>query len=291
VQDKNNLFEDSFDDVQEEVLTDKLTVLKLNTTIETEDPSEDELSNSLTKREDSIEYLVKQLESPSRTQLKTPPKTFFNSPRAPLKTSSCQKNKTQTMHNFSHFKSKSVATPSPVGMYIRSLPEPMLIENIRSSNKKHIDTNAMSYRKEAIRNSDGRWSITEKKNVEPQTENKENKDHLVDFIPVLPTVLHMAAASMVNDVVPEVLPSTPWSKGKIGKLLERNIAPTVLKHQGRIQMSKARAQTSNIVRSPFKSEERSKGRRSMMDVSVLEHVSGSLLEPNSPVRKIFTPKK
>ena len=40
VQDKNNLFEDSFDDVQEEVLTDKLTVLKLNTTIETEDPSE-----------------------------------------------------------------------------------------------------------------------------------------------------------------------------------------------------------------------------------------------------------
>merc|ERR1712071_708744 len=123
-----------------------------------------------------------------------------------------------------------------------------------------------------------------------QTENKENKDHLVDLIPVLPTVLHMAAASMVNDVVPEVLPSTP-SKGKIGKLLERNIAPTVLKHQGRIQMSKARAQTSNIVRSPFKSEERSKGRRSMMDVSVLEHVSGSLLEPNSPVRKIFTPKK
>lgn len=79
-------------------------------------------------------------------------------------------------------------------MYIRSLPEPILIENIRSSkNHKIINTNE-SNAKEAIRKSDGRWSIDDKK---ISIEMKENLPDPAEIIPVLPTVLHKAAASMV----------------------------------------------------------------------------------------------
>lgn len=79
-------------------------------------------------------------------------------------------------------------------MYIRSLPEPILIENIRSSkNQKIINANE-SNAKEAIRKSDGRWSIWDKK---ISIETKENVPNMTDIVPVLPTVLHKAAASMV----------------------------------------------------------------------------------------------
>lgn len=42
----------------------------------------------------------------------------------------------------------------------------------------------------------------------------------------------------------------PGVGGKIGKLLERGVTPTVLKHQGRIQLSKDSAKTSKIINSP-----------------------------------------
>ena len=46
----------------------------------------------------------------------------------------------------------------------------------------------------------------------------------------------------------------PWSRGKIGKLLERNPSPTVLKHQGRIQVNKSdMVQTTKIPNGALKS--------------------------------------
>jgi len=276
---KQFLFKDDAPDLP---LENNFSPLKLKETLypEIEGLHKEQLKeeNPIPKREDSIEYLVKQLESSASFIMKTPSKTFCKSPQTPLKTSSSQKPKIKPN---SSFRSKISEMQSPVGMYIRSLPEPILIENIRSSkNHKIINTNE-SNAKEAIRKSDGRWSIDDKK---ISIEMKENLPDPAEIIPVLPTVLHKAAASMVSDIVPETQPTTPWCRGKIGKLLERNITPTVLKHQGRIQISKDKAHTSHIVHSPksFKPDERSENHRkfSLMDVSVLEHVSG-----NSPFKK------
>ena len=85
---------------------------------------------------------------------------------------------------------------SPVGMYIRSLPEPMLIENVRSSaKKKEVQTNPSAIKppRMAIKNKEGRWSIART----PSNESPSPSAQPADIKPVLPVVLHEAAASMV----------------------------------------------------------------------------------------------
>ena len=77
-------------------------------------PKEEKITH---KREDSIEYLVKQLESSASFMMKTPSKTFCKSPRTPLKTSSSQKPK---MKPNSAYKSKISEMQSPVGMNLKT---------------------------------------------------------------------------------------------------------------------------------------------------------------------------
>ena len=174
-------------------------------------------------------------------------------------------------------KSKSVlATPSPVGMYIRSLPEPILIENVRSANKKVIQSTPNAKPVVAVKNKDGRWSVARTPRSSIKKENIAQQPPAEDFKAVLPTVLHEAAAYMVfsfldilkcrlcvtlhfhlffhqisDNPVPSSHHNTPGTQGKIGKLLDRAVTPTVLKHQGRIQVSKGETQSSKIVQSPM----------------------------------------
>ena len=82
-------------------------------------------------------------------------------------------------------------------MYIRSLPEPMLIENVRSVNKKVIQSTPSATKPiVAVKNKDGRWSIARST---PHRSTKENiaEKTVGEFKAVLPTVLHEAAAYMV----------------------------------------------------------------------------------------------
>lgn len=92
-------------------------------------------------------------------------------------------------------------TASPVGMYIRSLPEPILIENVRSAQKKkQINSSPMMKPPTvAIKNSDGRWSIARTpRTSSTATSSKENFLPPTDLVPVLPTVLHEAAGTLVS---------------------------------------------------------------------------------------------
>ncbi len=92
-------------------------------------------------------------------------------------------------------------TPSPVGMYIRGGPEPMLIENVRLTQKKLPYTNpAITRQKIAVKNAQGRWSIDVKRSPTDNDSrtSKENAPEIDSNIkPVLPVVLHEAVASMV----------------------------------------------------------------------------------------------
>ena len=123
---------------------------------------------------------------------KTP---FSKKPAIPPQTSSLKR---PTVKPNLSVKSKSVlATPSPVGLYIRSLPEPMLIENVRSVNKKVIQSTPSATKPiVAVKNKDGRWSIARST---PHSSTKENiaEKTVGEFKAVLPTVLHEAAAYMV----------------------------------------------------------------------------------------------
>lgn len=92
---------------------------------------------------------------------------------------------------------------SPVGMYIRSLPEPILIENVRSAQKKK-QINSTPTSKPipvAVKNKEGRWSTVRTPRTSTCTVSlKENTCPPSDIVPVLPTVLHAAAATLVNFV-------------------------------------------------------------------------------------------
>lgn len=43
----------------------------------------------------------------------------------------------------------------------------------------------------------------------------------------------------------------PGTRGKIGKLMERGPTPTVMKHNGRIQISRNTATSAKIIHSPM----------------------------------------
>lgn len=137
--------------------------------------------------------------SPSRIQLETPIKTpsgFGIKYRStPFQPGSAKKNAT-TQHTVPK---NALVASSPVGMYIRSLPEPMLIENVRSAQKKRqIQSIPMSMPVPvAVKNKDGRWSVAKT----PRASGASLKENCVeegDFTPVLPCVLHEAAASLVS---------------------------------------------------------------------------------------------
>ena len=93
------------------------------------------------------------------------------------------------------------AAASPVGLYIRSLPEPMFIENVRPiMKKKEVQSNPSAIKppRVAVKNKDGRWSLA----PSSMTPSKDTDAH-VDrsaIQPVLPMVLHEAAASLVMTI-------------------------------------------------------------------------------------------
>ena len=110
----------------------------------------------------------------------TPSKDTFNFPRmTPSNLASCHKTKSAQNSAMNTLKCKKIGAhqPSPVGMYIRCLPEPMLIENIRPTTRKQFDTAYLTI-------------------PEMQKENVKTKAS-VDVTPVLPAVIHTAAASLV----------------------------------------------------------------------------------------------
>jgi len=147
-------------------------------------------------------------------------------------------------------------------IYIRSIPEPILIENVRSTSKRQINA-------ELIRNFDQDGSIEQKKMTKTISEKG-------DVTPVLPAVLHMAAPSIHTDGLPKPQTSTPvWYRGKISKLLDRNVTPTVFKHKGRVQVSKYSINSTYSPQKvqPPKSNGSEDCKFSMMDVSVLENVT------------------
>ena len=77
-----------------------------------------------------------------------------------------------------------MGAPSPVGIYIRSIPEPILIENIRLISKKQINT-------ETIKNS-------KKEKIDEEIDITKTAKENEEVTPVLPAVLHTAAPSIVN---------------------------------------------------------------------------------------------
>ena len=120
----------------------------------------------------------------SRLISETPSKEILRySQLTPLKTSNSRKINKKQNSALSVFKYRPIDAPSPVGIYIRSIPEPILIENVRSTSKRQINA-------ELIRNFDQDGSI-EQKNMTKTIGEKG------DVTPVLPAVLHMAAPSIV----------------------------------------------------------------------------------------------
>lgn len=168
----------------------------------------------------------------------------------------------------------ALVASSPVGMYIRSLPEPILIENVRSAQKKKQIQSIPMIKPVpvAVKNKEGRWSVAKT----PRSSSVSSKENCVqesDFVPVLPCVLHEAAASLINEQ-PMPSPRTmPGTRGKIGKLMERGPTPTVMKHNGRIQISRNTATSAKIIHSPM-SARCVEPSNSLMEVSVLEAVGG-----------------
>lgn len=120
-------------------------------------------------------------------------------PKKPLSTPSQPKSASKSSsrpNSAVRAKSGIITAASPVGMYIRSLPEPILIQNVHSgSKKKEVQTNpaALKPPRIAMKNKDGRWSITRT----PSKEMAKSPEQPVEYKAVLPTVLHEAAASVV----------------------------------------------------------------------------------------------
>ncbi len=100
----------------------------------------------------------------------------------------------------------SFVASSPVGMYIRSLPEPILIENVRSAQKKRQLHSSPMVKPipVAVKNKEGRWSVarTPRNSTAAAKENVAQQSDFTDFKPVLPSVLHEAAATLVNLIFP-----------------------------------------------------------------------------------------
>ncbi len=143
-----------------------------------------------------------------------PPSPFHNNFETPLKTPSGfgVKHRSTPIPNGSVKKSatkpnarpnkNTLVASSPVGMYIRSLPEPILIENVRSAQKKK-QIRSMPMVKPvpvAVKNKDGRWSVakTPRSSTMSSKENRVDEDDFANFKPVLPCVLHEAAATLVK---------------------------------------------------------------------------------------------
>lgn len=134
---------------------------------------------------------------PSRT-LETPVKTPRLANQRVLTTPTSSSNRpassikqTSTLKQKQHY-----STPSPVGMYIRSLPEPILIQNVHSVQRKK-QVSVVTCAKPAavaVKLEDGRWTTVEE-HVKCPPETSPVPE---DYKPVLPVVLHEAAATIVN---------------------------------------------------------------------------------------------
>lgn len=150
------------------------------------------------EKDDSIAYLETQIKpsitvtktamndyaptnlASSRSIPETPSKEMLQYPRL---TPSTMKQKKQNCP-LKTLRCKTMGAPSPVGIYIRSIPEPILIENIRLISKKQINTETIKNSKEE--------KIDEEIDITKTA--KENEE----VTPVLPAVLHTAAPSIVN---------------------------------------------------------------------------------------------
>ena len=126
---------------------------------------------------------------------KTPTRSPAPNKCTPVKNANAKK---QALASPKVFRSAAhTVASSPVGMYIMSQPEPMLIENVRKTNTKVIYNNPTSIPRMAVRTSDGRWSMDKRASAKSNTDLKENAA-VDDIKPVLPMVLHEAAASQVK---------------------------------------------------------------------------------------------
>lgn len=150
------------------------------------------------EKDDSIAYLETQIKpsitvtktamndyaptnlASSRSIPETPSKEMLQYPRL---TPSTMKQKKQNC-SLKTLRCKTMGAPSPVGIYIRSIPEPILIENIRLISKKQINT-------ETIKNS-------KKEKIDEEIDITKTAKENEEVTPVLPAVLHTAAPSIVN---------------------------------------------------------------------------------------------
>ena len=100
---------------------------------------------------------------------------------------------------------KTQLAKSPVGLYIRSFPEPILIENVRSTRKmKHI-SNPPIMSKPSVPGEEKDtehcpFVVRDPATKSSSVSSKENISLPTDIRPVLPTVLHKAAAQLVSFV-------------------------------------------------------------------------------------------
>lgn len=87
-------------------------------------------------------------------------------------------------------------------MYIRSLPEPILIENIRSSQKKKPMSNVPCGAPGliAVKKEDGRWGTAEGM-AKASCPSPQPARIPEDYKPVLPVVLHEAAGTIVKPIL------------------------------------------------------------------------------------------
>jgi hypothetical protein len=152
------------------------------------------VNNSLTLASMSVPSSSNNVETP----MKTPSGLGVKHRSTPIQNESVKKSATKTNVR----PNKNTVAESPVGMYIRSLPEPILIENVRSAQKKkQIHSSPMVKPVPvAIKNKDGRWSVarTPKSSNASSKENRLEANNFADFKPVLPCVVHEAAATLVN---------------------------------------------------------------------------------------------
>ena len=179
-----------------------------------------EMSHPAEATETSSETTAMQVcsaQSPRRTP-KTMPFTPVNSfMKTPLKTPKPSRPVPSSANARSVFKTPTLNTPSstknrttplksasakklaesPVGLYIRSGPEPVLIENVRPVHSKLIHP-SITKQKVAVRNSKGIWT-TDQRSTDASDAKEDNVvENQPSFKPVLPVVLHEAAASVVT---------------------------------------------------------------------------------------------
>lgn len=137
------------------------------------------------------------------TPMKTPSGFGVKYRSTPIQNGSAKKSATKP--NGRPNKNPLVAA-SPVGMYIRCLPEPILIENVRSAQKKKQIQSIPMIKPVpvAVKNKEGRWSLarTPRSSTASSKENRLDENNFTDFKPVLPCVLHEAAATLVNFRLP-----------------------------------------------------------------------------------------